>query len=212
MYPMGRPSNAAPRIEDGYLYLLGFDNGIVKAGSTKDLAARTSRHTSDAGRYGHQVVNRWNSDYMSDVRGWERTLHAVLDLIGTRTLRGREYFAGIPFSVAKYQAENLHRTRAHRRCVCGKCVDPVDVRLQVRVIGMPTEDSDDHIDIRLPCGTEMPVEFTDPDVYPSGRYPFAVNDELIVEMYPDDARPGGQAGIVKYPARLDDLDDAGGAR
>ncbi|WP_396932280.1 hypothetical protein [Mycolicibacterium sp.] len=205
---MGSPSNAASNSEHGYLYLLGFDNGIVKAGSTTDLATRTSRHASDAGRFGHQVVNRWNSDYMSDVRGWERTLRAVLDLIGTRTLRGREYFAGIPFSVAKYQAENLHRARAHRRCVCGKCVDPVDVRLRVRVIGMPADESGDLIDIRLPCGTEMPVEFTDPDVYPGRRYPLAVDDELFVEMYPD-VRPGCQVGIVKYP---DELDEADGAR
>ncbi|WP_133057899.1 hypothetical protein [Mycolicibacterium conceptionense] len=197
---MGRPSNAPPSSEHGYLYLLGFDNGVVKAGSTTDLATRTSRHTSEAGRYGHQVVHRWNSDYMADVRGWECTLHAVLDLIGTRTLRGREYFADIPFSIAQYQAENLHRTRAHHRCVCGKCVDPVDVPLQVRVLRIPT-DHDKLFEIRLPCGVATTVEISDPDVYPGREYPLEAGDEVIVEISPP-TEPGGIAWLSQLPARL----------
>ncbi|MBU8814190.1 hypothetical protein KL953_35660 [Mycolicibacterium goodii] len=197
---MGRPSNAVSSSEHGYLYLLGFDNGIVKAGSTKDLATRTSRHTSDAGRFGHHVVNRWNSDYMSDVHGWERTLRAVLDLIGTRTLRGREYFAGIPFSIAKYQAENLHRARAHHRCVSCKCVDPVDVRLQVQVVRIPT-DHDKLFEIRLPCSATTTVKIPDPDVYPGGEYPLAVGDEVIIEISPPTG-PGDIAWLSELPARL----------
>lgn len=184
--------------ESGCLYLLRFDNGVIKAGYTTDLATRSSRHASDSGRYDLQIVDRWNSERISNVRSWERHLLEVFARIGTRTAKGREYFRDIPFSIARYQAENLRKTLRHR-CCCGNCVDPVDVRLPVRVVGIrPTPVV---FELELDCGAVVAAEFCDHDVEPGGEYAFSIDDELIVEMSPvaEDVRT---AYICEMPNRL----------
>src|SRR5262245_40676930 len=102
----------------GYLYLILFDNGVLKAGRTEDPDARRERHLRDAGRYRIRIINEWFSDLIDHPARDERTLLAVLDRIGRRTDAGREYYLDVPFTIARYQAKHLDQTTRCPQCTC----------------------------------------------------------------------------------------------
>lgn len=195
---MNRATRRAPLVEErGHLYLLKFDNGVIKVGSTTDLTARNSRHERESGRYGLQIVHRWNSVERADVRHAERLLINVLTMLGTRTPAGREYFTNVPFSIARYQAENLSKTR-EEQCCCGECVCPVPVKLPAKVVAI--DSVADRFDLQLECDTVVTVDFHDSRDLHSGPDKLEINDELVVEMDPVMSRE--TAWIFEMPARL----------
>ncbi|MEV4672135.1 GIY-YIG nuclease family protein [Actinomadura sp. NPDC049382] len=169
----------------GYLYLLKFNNGVIKAGCTVNIATRTKQHTTEAGRYDIKIVDQWHSDYITNMRRQEGWLLSVLDQLGTRTPTGREYFRDVPFSVARYQAINLYRARSES-CCCGNCVYPVDVRARAHVVGQPIggpgPSVDVYVDLRLSCGDVIRTSLSDEDFGPEGRYPLRPGDEINVEL------------------------------
>jgi hypothetical protein len=148
----------------GYLYVLRFDNEVVKAGRTANLLQRRSRHRSEAGRFNLTVTAEWCSEELDQVQLYEKCLLKVLAAIGTRTGAGREYFRGIPFSVARYQAERVHQLRLNN-CCCGTCVEPAPMHTTVRMAGEPHTDPADEgrviFDARLPCGAVISASFED---------------------------------------------------
>lgn len=168
----------------GHLYLIQFDNGTVKAGCTSDLPTRFTQHARDSGRYGLRIVNHWSSQRFSDIRLRERQLLDVLARIGTRTEAGREFFRDIPFSIARYQAENLDRARSER-CCCGHCVAPLDVRLPVHIRDVKQTDTGSTVfDVQLPCGSVVSASFGDDDYGMNGQYPLRSGDHITVELSP----------------------------
>lgn len=104
-----------------YLYVLQFDNGVVKVGRTSDPQARSERHERDCGRFGLAVVHRWVSGKWENAQWAERQLVAVLARIGERTRAGREYFHKVPFSIACQQARQVYSTTCPS---CGNGVVP----------------------------------------------------------------------------------------
>lgn len=195
---MNRATRRAPLVDErGHLYLLKFDNGVIKVGSTTDIAARNSRHERESGRYGLQIVQRWNSVERADVRQAERLLINVLNMLGTRTSAGREYFTDVPFSIARYQAEHLSKTREDR-CCCGECVCPVPVKLPAKVVAI--DSSADRFDLQLECDTVVTVDFHEDRDLHSGPHKLQVGDELVVEM--DPVINQQTAWISEMPARL----------
>lgn len=201
-----RSSAVSAASEPGHLYLVQFDNGVIKAGRTSDLAARNNAHVKDAGRFGLSVVNRWNSEVIRDVFDMEQRLLAVLATIGSQTSAGREYFRGVPFSVARYQAINLHRTR-RVECCCGKCVDPVDVLgLKATVADGPDDfpgaDDVTAYGVRLDCGAHIRILAINPDHAADGPYALRPADEIELQL---ECRPWDNywtAWVTTLPRRL----------
>lgn len=164
----------------GYLYLLQFSNGVIKAGKTTDVAARQADHEKEAARYDISVVNRWSSSLCDDVAVLERRLVTVLGRIGKNTKAGKEYFSGIPFAVARHQATNIDKV-ASQRCCCGKCVEPLGIK---RVGALVVSLDDQEAALKLDCGSLIRAEFEDPDLWPGGQYPLRLNDHIEVELEP----------------------------
>jgi hypothetical protein len=176
-----RPSPGAP----GYLYLIRFDNGVLKAGCTSSLETRIDQHDKDAGRYDLKVTDRWTSALVGDVLTWEHRLLAVLARIGTRTANGREYFSRVPFSIARYQAKRLPDV-VRKACCCGECVDPVAVVAKIEVVGTPMDhEVGVQADLKLECGTVIRCVLPDDDLRRGGEYPLESRDTLTVELDPE---------------------------
>lgn len=160
-----RSSARSLNVDDcGHLYLLRFDNGVIKVGRSVNPAARNSRHRREAGRFDLRIVDQWQSNVMNHVQLAERRLIAVLTAIGSRTPGGREYFRDIPFSIARYQAERLHQIKLSE-CCCGNCVEPLTVRTNAYIGSTPREDENDSnrlvFDVRLSCGTVIAASIED---------------------------------------------------
>ena len=164
----------------GYLYLLQFSNGVIKAGKTTDVLARQAEHEKEAARYDISVVNRWSSSLHDDVAILERRLVTVLGRIGQNTKAGKEYFSGVPFSVALHQAANIDKV-ASQRCCCGKCVEPLGIG---RIGASVTALDDEEVALRLDCGSLIRAEFNDPDLRTGGRHPLSLNDHIEVQLEP----------------------------
>lgn len=204
--PPHRRRTATPAFgAHGHLYLIQFDNGVIKAGMTADLAARSNEHTKDAGRFNLTIVNRWSSEPQPQVHHLERRLLAVLGMMGTRTPAGREYFRDIPFSIARHQAINLHRV-SRTQCCCGNCVDPVDIRETcATVISKPrTSETPDctEYEIELGCGARIRAAISDPDFAPDGPHSLQPGDHVEIEI---DCRPWNSSWttyVTELPTRL----------
>ncbi|MEU6072513.1 hypothetical protein [Micromonospora sp. NPDC047074] len=97
---MTRSRSASMRTGKEHLYVLQFDNGVVKMGRWTDPRARNERHARDCGRYGLTIARRWVSDEWKSAHWAEQQLIANLTKIGSRTPASREYFRDIPFSIA----------------------------------------------------------------------------------------------------------------
>lgn len=202
---MPRPTrHASSRRPDGigHLYLIQFDNHVIKAGRTANLANRNHQHTQDAGRYNLRITRQWSSESIDNIRAMEQRLHAVLGKVGRRTRSGREYYRNIPFSVARYQAENLHRV-PRRECCCGHCVDPVDVVVAAQITSDPQpSNSALEADLRLTCGSTIRACFTDEDLGPGGQYPLRIGDRLTVEIAPRSRDGVWTVYLNEFPTRL----------
>ncbi|WP_054047196.1 GIY-YIG nuclease family protein [Alloactinosynnema sp. L-07] len=185
--------------------MLQFDNGVIKAGMTADLATRSNEHAKDAGRFDLTIVNRWSSEAQPRVHQLERRLLAVLSMMGTRTPAGREYFRDIPFTIARHQAINLHHT-SRAQCCCGNCVDPIDIRrMQATVISDPDiSGSHDFTEYKLElgCGSRIRTAISDPDFAPDSAYALRPDDDIEIDI---DCRPWNRVWttyVAQLPTRL----------
>lgn len=184
-----------------------FDNGVIKAGRTSDLAARSSAHTKAAGRFGLSVANRWYSELIRNAPRMEQRLLAVLAAMGPHTPAGREYFRDVPFSVARHQAVNLDRT-SRVECCCGKCVDPVDMLGVKATVTDGPSDRPDMGDttvygIRLACGAHIRILAVDPDHAADGPYALRPADEIELQLECRPWRGHWNAWVTTLPGRLE---------
>jgi hypothetical protein len=53
--------------DHGYLYLIDFDNGVLKAGRSDDPPRRVEQHSRDAGRFALRVRHQWTSPRLPTV-------------------------------------------------------------------------------------------------------------------------------------------------
>lgn len=90
----------------GYVYVLAFDNGLVKVGQTRNARTRFNAHKQSARNFGLTVTGRWESPLH---RGWlenERALKRIAsELGGTPTTP--EYFSGVSFDALTEKARDL---------------------------------------------------------------------------------------------------------
>lgn len=78
-----------------HLYVLQFDNGVIKVGRTGDPRTRHERHERDCGRYGLTIKRRGVSEEWQGAQWAERQLVTVCAKIGRPTPAGREYFRDV---------------------------------------------------------------------------------------------------------------------
>lgn len=95
MFPQ-RPETAHKN--DGYVYVIEFDNGTVKVGQTKHPDKRLSQHRTASSKFGIGIAKYFVSEIH---RGHEDTERALIKhaqkLAGSESVPG-EYFTGIHFS------------------------------------------------------------------------------------------------------------------
>lgn len=87
---------------DGYIYVIGFSTGTVKAGRTNNPRGRITSHLIDAEKFGATISNLWLSTRHANYRSNEREL---LALLGSPS-HGNEYFTDIDFKGAVRLAES----------------------------------------------------------------------------------------------------------
>lgn len=90
----------------GYVYVIGFENGLVKVGHTQDPRTRISSIKGAARTFGTTYVTDWVSPLHLDYRANEDALIAAMKSSGG-TSGQREYFRGVSFQAAVEAAENL---------------------------------------------------------------------------------------------------------
>ncbi len=90
----------------GYVYVIAFDNGMVKVGRTQDTNARFNSHEQIARSFGLKVTDRWESPRHG---GWLENEQALMRL--ARELGGMpttpEYFNGVSFDALAAKAREL---------------------------------------------------------------------------------------------------------
>lgn len=90
----------------GYVYVLGFDTGVVKIGSTTNPRARVVAQEGQAEALGVEVTGRWISPGHQDYRQNETSLLARVRETGG-VLRRQEYFTGVGFDVVVEHGKRL---------------------------------------------------------------------------------------------------------
>ncbi|MEV0396480.1 GIY-YIG nuclease family protein [Polymorphospora rubra] len=168
----------------GFLYVIRFDTGVVKAGRTNDVGRRRGEHTRAAARFGVRLAEVWTSVLVEDADRAERRLLGVLQGVGRRTDAGREYFRGVPFAVARYQAEIVVGQRTVHRSRDGLCDTDKVMRLVAVVESGPA--SAEYVEfsavLRLQGGDRIRAQLHDPDLGPDGRYPLRSGDEVQIDL------------------------------
>ncbi|MFY1597358.1 hypothetical protein [Micromonospora sp. WMMD737] len=177
---MARGESTSMRPGGEHLYVLQFDNGVIKVGRTGDPRTRHERHERDCGRYGLTIKRRWVSEEWQGAQWAERQLIAVCAKIGRRTPAGREYFRDVPFSIACQQARQAHLT------TCPDCRQGV-VAAPMRMAATVASDASDHdgelvCDFRLPCDGVITARLHDPDMAPDGRYPMRRGEHYDIDL------------------------------
>jgi hypothetical protein len=159
----------------GRLYLLAFDNGVVKAGRSADPKSRWAQHRRDAGKFGLTIVNRWYSEPVGRSDLLERLWLNLLKEVALPTTAGREYFRGVPFTIAKHFGEaiagGLRREVHCMTCTCG--FSPSIKRIRAAVASTPVLRDNgrrDELDVEFvfQCGMSLNIEVTDPAHYGPG--------------------------------------------
>ena len=84
-------------MKGGHVYVVAFDNGIVKVGRTKDPANRLRTHKGDGKKFGIAVLDSWTSPLHYEWEMNEETLKALaVKYGGTPTCA--EYFQGADYA------------------------------------------------------------------------------------------------------------------
>ncbi|MFI7026281.1 GIY-YIG nuclease family protein [Micromonospora sp. NPDC049900] len=168
----------------GFLYVIRFDTGVIKAGRTNDLRRRSREHLRDAARFGVGVTVDWTSELVPDSVACERSLLGVLSHYGRRTAAGREYFRDVPFAVARYQAEIVVGQRVVDRSRDGLCDTDKIMRLAavVDADSALAEQGELTAVLRLEGGDRVEVQLNDPDLGPAGRYPLRRGDRVYADL------------------------------
>lgn len=116
-FDFGGVSKASPTVKEiqfafpnvrhgGYIYIVLFHNGVLKAGRTKKPATRIQNHASDAASFGSGIEQVWVSHPHDNYTSNESELLAKLSQIATQQNK-REYFEGVQFQDAVSLTENL---------------------------------------------------------------------------------------------------------
>ena len=90
----------------GYVYVMAFDNGIVKVGRTQNIARRLIAHAQAAHNFGIAVTGKWVSPLHN---GWienEDALIRIAHELGARPTTP-EFFNGVSFEVLTDKARQL---------------------------------------------------------------------------------------------------------
>ena len=95
-----------PYMSDGYVYLIAFDNGLVKIGRTRNIERRLIAHAQAAHNFGFAVTGKWVSPRH---RGWmgneDELIRLAHELGGKQTTP--EYFRNVSFEVLAENARQL---------------------------------------------------------------------------------------------------------
>jgi DNA-binding XRE family transcriptional regulator len=95
-----------PYMSDGYVYLIAFDNGLVKVGRTRNIERRLIAHTQAAHNFGFAVTGKWVSPRH---RGWmgneDELIRLAHELGGKQTTP--EYFKNVSFEALVERARQL---------------------------------------------------------------------------------------------------------
>jgi hypothetical protein len=97
----GEPWPELARDGRGFIYVLAFDDGLIKVGHTRAPARRLSEFKRDARRYGRVLVNGYLSRETGDPAGAESATILRVRRAGGRSRSGAEYFDGVDFDVAR---------------------------------------------------------------------------------------------------------------
>ncbi|WP_165949821.1 GIY-YIG nuclease family protein [Micromonospora sp. KC207] len=176
------------RSDVGYVYLLRYDNGVVKGGRTSNPDQRLRTLTTNGGRLNLRVTHTWTSAELSCVKRTERRLLGVLRSLGRRALGGREYFVEAPFTVAKARMENLLRAGRHGDyCGCRHCecqdVFPISATVAEvsQTLGWRGDFLNVDVTLKLPCGGTLDTGISDCDVM-EGRLVLNPGDAVDLEI------------------------------
>jgi hypothetical protein len=93
-------------VSAGYVYVLGFSNGSVKVGRSKNGQQRLGDHKSTARKFGLTVTDEWLSPAHVEWERNEEALKAIAADLGG-IVAGREYFSGIEFAAVRDKAMTL---------------------------------------------------------------------------------------------------------
>ena len=90
----------------GYVYVMAFDNGIVKVGRTQNIARRLITHAQSAHNFGIAVTGKWVSPLHG---GWinneDELIRIAHELGGKPTTP--EHFRGVSFEALRERARQL---------------------------------------------------------------------------------------------------------
>ncbi|MCG5462910.1 hypothetical protein MED01_001023 [Micromonospora sp. MED01] len=163
-----------------HLYVLQFNNGVIKVGRTADPRTRNVRHERDCGRYGLTIERRWFSGEWAGAHWAEQQLITILAKIGRRTPAGREYFQDVAFSIACEQARQVYYTTCP---TCGNGVVPAPMRMAA-IVANDASDEDGSLvcDFRLPCHSVITGRLHDQDMAPDGRYPLRRGEHYDIQL------------------------------
>lgn len=89
-----------------YVYALQFDDLAVKVGQASDAGKRIARHKAEAARFGRKIVQTWTAEVW-DANGTEGRLIDFCLSHGTARPGTREYFTGVPWDTANWDALSL---------------------------------------------------------------------------------------------------------
>lgn len=92
----------------GHIYVISFDNGTIKVGSTSTPNARFRAHQSDASAYDVNLIEWWLSTARPEYLIWEARLIQAVATMGGRRAR-REYFHDLNFGPVVAAAKAIVR-------------------------------------------------------------------------------------------------------
>lgn len=90
----------------GYVYVIGFNDGLVKVGRTQNPKVRLSTIRGAAGTHRMSIASNWLSPLHKDFKSSEKALIQAIKEAGGETAQ-REYFRGVNFDRAVSEAEAL---------------------------------------------------------------------------------------------------------
>ncbi|MEU7327242.1 GIY-YIG nuclease family protein [Streptomyces parvus] len=96
---------------EAYVYVLGFQSGLVKVGYSADVRKRLLSHRENAASYGNPVTRQWVSTPHIRARSTENLLISYCQNHGTVS-RGREWFSDVSFDQVVSYGEKLCFRRA----------------------------------------------------------------------------------------------------
>jgi hypothetical protein len=91
----------------GHVYVIAFDNGMVKVGQTQNLPARFDAHERSARSFGLKLTGRWESPLHDDWLENEQALMRIARELGGQPTTP-EYFSGVSFDALAARAQELN--------------------------------------------------------------------------------------------------------